>query len=164
MKKDKNCKQKLTQVVCVILYDHNKKVLLQHRTEDALRLPGYWAFFGGGIEEGETILEAAAREIEEEVNFKSKNLQLIVKQKFKMLGEKRLKNVYIEFCEDKSSLKLNEGQGWGWYNINETNKLKMIFHDRTILRHAEKKLQKTNLTQLNRPNFPLNKQPRNAQR
>ena len=149
MKENKNYKQKLTGVVCVILYDFNKQVLLQHRTEDAPKLPGYWAFFGGGIEEGETILEAAAREIKEEVNFKSKKLQLIVKQKFKMLGETRLKNVFIEYCDDKSSLELKEGQGWGWYNIRETNKLKIIFHDRAALRYIEKKLQKVGKPTIN---------------
>src|ERR1700730_3711094 len=39
-------------VSVLILYDNDSKILLQHRTTDAPTFPDYWAFFGGGIEEG----------------------------------------------------------------------------------------------------------------
>ena len=129
---------KLKEVSNIILYDSDKKVLLQHRTLDTAILPGYWAFFGGSIEKGENPEEAAIREAHEELNYNAKNLKLIIRLKIKLLGKELINNVFIELCKDKSSLKLNEGQGWGWYTIDETKKLKMIPHDRKVLEKIDK--------------------------
>ena len=129
---------KLKEVANIILYDSDKKVLLQHRTLDTVILPGYWAFFGGSIEKGESPKEAAIREAYEELNFNAKNPRLIIRFKIKLLGKGIIDNVFIELCKDKSSLKLNEGQGWGWYDIKETKKLKMIPHDRKVLEKIDK--------------------------
>ena len=43
------------------LRDKDSGVLLQHRDDGAPILPNYWAFFGGGIEEGESPVDAARR-------------------------------------------------------------------------------------------------------
>ncbi|MDP7244125.1 MAG: NUDIX domain-containing protein [Flavobacteriales bacterium] len=129
---------KLKGVVCIILYDINKKVLLQHRTKDTKIFPDYWAFFGGSIENEETPKEAAIREVYEELNFTAKDLKLVMRQNFNLLGKKIIKNVFIELCKNKSSLKLKEGQDWGWYAIDETKKLKMIPHDRKALEKIDK--------------------------
>jgi 8-oxo-dGTP pyrophosphatase MutT (NUDIX family) len=56
-------------------------VLLQHRTDDAFRLPGYWAFFGDGIETGENPTEALTREIQEEVSYQVENPKFLLAQK-----------------------------------------------------------------------------------
>jgi len=129
---------KRDEVACIILYDKDKKVLLQHRTEDTDRLPGYWAFFGGMVEENETPKEAAMREVYEELNFISKNPEFVMKHEFEMWGKEIMKNVFIELCKSKRGLKLKEGQGWGWYDIEDTKKLKMIFHDRKVLERIKK--------------------------
>ena len=57
-------------VSVLALYNDQKEILLQHRSKDALRLPDYWAFFGGGIEGEETPEQAIAREILEELEIK----------------------------------------------------------------------------------------------
>ncbi|MFC1686780.1 NUDIX domain-containing protein [Nanoarchaeota archaeon] len=137
MRKDQDPKQKLKEVACTILYDKDKKVLLQHRTKYTKRLPCYWAFFGGSVNKGETPNEAAKREAFEELNFISRNPKLVLQQKFTLLEKNYMKNVFIERCEDKSNLKLQEGQDWGWYDIEDTKKLKMIFHDREALQHIK---------------------------
>ncbi|HIH17265.1 MAG: 7,8-dihydro-8-oxoguanine triphosphatase [archaeon GW2011_AR6] len=56
-------------VAVIILYDNKKRILLQHRGKNSPRLPGYWAFFGGGIEKGETPEQAVRRECKEELNY-----------------------------------------------------------------------------------------------
>jgi len=58
------------KVALIILYDHEKNFLLQHRTRDAAVLPDYWAFFGGGIKKGETPEDGVRREAYEELNYK----------------------------------------------------------------------------------------------
>ena len=68
-------------VSVLILYTLTGHILLQHRTDDALRLPGYWAFFGGGIEQGENPTEALEREIREELSYLVQNPQFFVAQK-----------------------------------------------------------------------------------
>src|SRR5690348_7786634 len=66
--------------VCV-LYTFSGRILLQHRTNDAFRLPGYWAFFGGGIEKGGTPMEALIREIREELSYQVQNPNFLLAQK-----------------------------------------------------------------------------------
>lgn len=101
---------------------------------DARRLPGYWAFFGGQIENGETPGQAVYREAHEELNHKLKAPKLINDRDFILLtGEKGHLYVFIDkFCGDKSFLRLQEGQDWGWYGKTEIKDLKMIEHDREI--------------------------------
>jgi ADP-ribose pyrophosphatase YjhB (NUDIX family) len=44
-------------------------------------LPGYWAFFGDGIETGENPTEALTREIQEEVSYQVENPKFLLAQK-----------------------------------------------------------------------------------
>ena len=65
----------------IILFDENKKILLQLRTKDAPFSPSKWGYFGGGIEEGETPLEAVKRECYEELEYQLKNPLLVLEMK-----------------------------------------------------------------------------------
>jgi len=120
-------------VALIILYDTEKKLLLQHRDEGIKILPGYWALFGGEIEAGETPEEAVKRECYEELGFILKTPKLVMEQKYNSHGFEGTKNVFIEECLDKSKLALHEGQSMDWFNIEETKKLKIVDHDRKVL-------------------------------
>lgn len=51
----------------ILSEDAQGRLLLQLRDSDKpIRYPGHWSLFGGGIEPGETPLDAAVREFEEE--------------------------------------------------------------------------------------------------
>ncbi|MCK5579915.1 MAG: NUDIX domain-containing protein [Candidatus Omnitrophica bacterium] len=122
------------KVVVVILYDENGNMLLQHRSEDTPRLPGYWAFFGGAIDAGETPCEAVRREAYEELDYVLQEPECIFEQDVVVNNQDVHMWVFVEyFSGDKNSLKLQEGQGWGWYTLEDTQPLKMIDHDRVIL-------------------------------
>ena len=133
---DKIKKEEL-RVALVILFDCDGRILLQHRTEDAARLPGHWAFFGGSIGEGESPKEAVCREAVEELNYKLVDPSLILEQDFELSNAQGRLYIFIdEFLSDKALLKLGEGQGWGWFYLSEIYKLKMIDQDRKIIEQA----------------------------
>lgn len=130
---------KTFKVVAIILYDRAGKMLLQHRTNNAEIMPNYWAFFGGGVEGNETPEKAIKREAKEELNYDLAGPRLIYENEITVPGtnEKRLLSVFIEpFDCNKNVLKLGEGQGWGWFTRQETASLKMLDHNRAILKLA----------------------------
>ena len=115
-----------------ILYTSSGHILLQHRTDDAFRLPGYWAFFGGGIEQGENPTEALRREIREELSYEVQGPKFFLAQKVRDEENDITKYVFVEQYQDQS-LQLGEGQAMGWFSPDETHGLKMIDHDRFVV-------------------------------
>jgi len=59
----------------VVVFDKEGKVLIMLRPQTVKWAPGKWALPGGHIEEGETPLEAAVREVEEESELKISNVK-----------------------------------------------------------------------------------------
>jgi hypothetical protein len=87
--------------------------------------PNCWGLFGGYVEENETPLETAKREMEEELGIKLK------KEKFKFLLKIILKgqdfSVFsVDLKNNLSNLKLNEGQEMGLFSIGQIKKLTNI--------------------------------------
>lgn len=122
----------------IILYNNEKQFLLQHRTKDAVVLPDYWAFFGGGIKEGETPEDAVRREALEELNYEVNAPRFFLEQDFRIGNTNGRMYVFIEaFYGNSDDLTLREGQGWGWYKASEIDKLKMIDHDRQLIRSID---------------------------
>lgn len=119
-------------VSVLILYTSAGQILLQHRTDDAFRLPGYWAFFGGGIEQGENPTEALTREIREELSYLVQNPKLLLAQKVRDEENDNTKYVFVEQYRDQSLI-LGEGQAMGWFSPDETHGLKMVDHDRFVV-------------------------------
>jgi 8-oxo-dGTP pyrophosphatase MutT (NUDIX family) len=120
-----------------ILYDRELRFLIQHRSADAHCMPGFWAFFGGGIKPGETGLDAVRREAREELRHELLSPEFVFEQDFELPEEGKAGHmrVYIDaYFKDKSVLELHEGQGWGWFNLEESARLKMKDHDRHALR------------------------------
>jgi 8-oxo-dGTP diphosphatase len=119
-------------VSVLILYDHERRILLQHRTEDAPIFPNHWAFFGGGLEEGESPEQAVKREGLEELGYAVTAATLLAVQRFVHNGHEYIKHVFVEKY-DGSALTLGEGQGMGWFLPAETGALLMVDHDRSIV-------------------------------
>ena len=99
---------------------------------DASRLPNYWAFFGGGIEQGESPTEALEREVLEELSYQVQNPYFLMAQKVRDEEDENTKYVFVEQYQDQP-LQLGEGQAMGWFSPDKTHELKMIEHDRAVV-------------------------------
>ena len=115
-----------------ILYTTAGRILLQHRTPDAFSLPNYWAFFGGGIERGESPEQALEREALEELSYQVRNPRYLMAQTVRDSQDESIKYVFVEQYQDQP-LVLGEGQAMGWFSPDETYELKMIEHDRVVV-------------------------------
>lgn len=58
------------QTVHIWILNSKGELLIQKRSSTRERNPGKWAFTGGAVDTGETSLECAAREVEEELGLK----------------------------------------------------------------------------------------------
>ena len=119
-------------VSVLILYDNDSKILLQHRTKDAPTFPDYWAFFGGGVEEGELAEQAVKRESLEELGYELTAPRLFAAQTFVHKGSEYTKHVFVERYNGET-LTLGEGQAMGWFLAAETRDLMMNDHDRSTI-------------------------------
>lgn len=116
----------------VILYDDQDRILLQHRTDDAPTFPGYWSFFGGGVEPGETLEQAAVREAYEELSYALKAPCHWLSQRFSNAGRAYAQHIFLE-PYDGAELILGEGQAMKWFAPNETGVLLMSAHARAAV-------------------------------
>ena len=123
----------IRNVSVLILYNSTGHILLQHRTNEAFRLPNFWAFFGGGIEQGESPKEALEREILEELSYQVQSPYFLLEQKIRDEEDENTKYVFVEQYQDQP-LQLGEGQAMGWFSPDETHQLKMIEHDRAVVK------------------------------
>jgi mutator protein MutT len=120
----------------LILYSVTGQILLQHRSHDAPRLPNFWAFFGGGIEQGESPREALEREIREELSYQVQNPYLLLAQEIRDEGDQNTKYVFVEQYQNQP-LQLGEGQAMGWFTPEQTYQLQMIEHDRDVVKRMQ---------------------------
>jgi 8-oxo-dGTP diphosphatase len=122
-------------VVLLALFDEERRFLLQHRDETAPTYGGYWGFFGGGIDEGETPAQAIQREAFEELRYLPVNLtpKLVISYNDEKTERHGTKFYFMELCHCKDRLELHEGKGMGWFAIPELASLKITDSNRSIL-------------------------------
>lgn len=117
-------------VAVVLLYDNDKKILLQHRAETAKRNPGFWAFFGGGIEKGETPVETVVRETREELGYNLSDPKLIMIQ---TPPGARTMHVFMKKYDPSQKLVLNEGQDMRWISLPYPKEMKISDYYKEVL-------------------------------
>ena len=127
----------MKECVVFILRDQEGRVLLQHRTGDALRYPNYWGFFGGWIEEGETPEGAARREAWEELRIELKELEFF--KKYNFLSENMRFNLFafiasLTISIEKLKKQQKEGQSLGLFSFEELKDLKIPKHNKAVLK------------------------------
>ena len=113
--------------VLLFLINPNGKFLLQHRDDDAPTYPGYWGFFGGAIEAGETPVEALCREAYEELRYAPQVVSPMLVVDYTDAKTKRYgtKSYFMEPLQDVPTLELQEGQAMRWLDLEECEVLKI---------------------------------------
>ena len=107
-------------VVKAIIYDQECRFLLQHRDNKAgIEEPNCWSFFGGNVEEGETLIEALERELQEELSCKVGQIE---KELFRW--DRHPKGILhvcfaVRFTASNDDLILMEGQDFAWFSLDE---------------------------------------------
>ena len=114
------------KIATLLLYNKEKKVLMQHRAENAPRLPGYWGLFGGHVEEGESLEDALRRELLEEIEYRVRAPKLFNVKEFERDDGHVTSSTFTELYDESQPIVLHEGQGYGWFTIPEALKLKII--------------------------------------
>lgn len=118
----------LLHSVKALIYRSDGQVLLQQRDHAAnLPFPGHWTMFGGQVESMETLEEALARELEEELG---RVPGPIGQEIFNWMwhGQAPVRNHCLPvYCEvDPATLELNEGQAMAWYAPAHIRHLNLI--------------------------------------
>jgi mutator protein MutT len=116
-------------------------VYLQKRSADARVLPDHFGFWGGGVEEGETIEQGLIRETKEElgIDLNIKTVELF--NRYEFVGS--IKNIFIFTPKDgwENSHTIGEGDYGKWFDTEEAlSRSDIILEDKVILNDLERKL------------------------
>jgi mutator protein MutT len=124
------------------LLSNNSRVYLQKRTEDAPTSPGYFGFFGGLVEEGETPEIALEREIQEELGIHVSGYAHFKSYDFTLYTA----HIYILPIDDsfEGSVKVSEGEYGKLFSENEASGIKIKDDKRQVLSDVFAFLKKQN--------------------
>ena len=112
--------------LCMVEDLENGKVVLQYRSPEKNNWSGY-AFPGGHIEEGESLVESVIREIKEETGLTISNPQLVAVKNWQLEDGTR----YIVFCykatEFTGQLRSSEEGEVSWVEKDQLEKLDLSY-------------------------------------
>ncbi len=104
-------------LVAAFLY-HNKKLLWTRRGTQPNK--GLWAFPAGFLEMGETLQQAAARELFEETHIVKSPKEMIPMSLGSVVNIDQVYVVFRSPCQQERMVELTpETEGWGWYDERE---------------------------------------------
>ncbi|MEM5772230.1 MAG: NUDIX hydrolase [Candidatus Aenigmatarchaeota archaeon] len=119
----------LQRIMVTAIIKRKNKYLLVQRSKNNKTYVGYWQFPEGGIEYGETPLDALAREIKEETNLSLINAKLLWVYSSTLYPLKIGLHIIRIFYSCKVSGKITlskECEKYGWFNKKEITNLKLI--------------------------------------
>ncbi len=117
---------------------HNGKYLLQHRDDKkGIYSPNCWGCFGGMIDQKkETAIEGIKRELKEELSIDFKILEKLHEGFHEPSGTKNIFFLAMPL-NNVNSIKLKEGQNFGWFKTEELKELKTTWDTRFIFSYLQ---------------------------
>ncbi|CDF11956.1 hydrolase NUDIX family [Mycoplasma sp. CAG:776] len=115
---------KIKQVVGIAFIENNKLLIVQSRNSSKTNS---YTFIGGGVEEGETLVEAAKREVSEEIHsgftIKDEELELVFEKTEQAASDPNLTiSMHVFLAHKKINVPLipnNEILIYHWYSMDE---------------------------------------------
>lgn len=140
----------------VIFVDDNNKILLEDRRKISKHGED-WSFFGGSIEEGETIEEALVREVKEELGYILKDYNFFLEHRFQVEDADLDLTYYMFLAEmpDLKQLRVHENASLGKFTVDEALSLKMTGADKEILKSLKNYLLKSGGSNITQQPLPL---------
>jgi mutator protein MutT len=125
----------------ILPYNQNFQVLLQDRSNIA-KIPYIpWGYFGGGVEPGETPLQAVIRETKEELDIE------VPEQELHLIGtfdaqyrENEISSAHVflwKFNRNLEDLHLHEGKDMRWVTFDEALEMLILDGDKKIIQTAK---------------------------
>ena len=131
MKKEKSCG-------CIIINDENEVLLIHHNA-------GHWDFPKGHMEEGETEVETAIREVKEETNIDveiNKDYRYSTKYSPKEDVIKEVIYFLAKNISDNKKAQLEEVSEVNWFKFNDAINKITFNNSRDILKQLKNDLEK----------------------
>ena len=128
----------MNQKVVGIAFVENGKLLIvqSHKSSKT----NSWTFIGGGVEEGETLIEAAIREVNEEIHndfkIKGENLhQILSFKEHASSAPNKIIEMNVFLCDKKIDVPLTTNEEilhYHWYKIGEDYNISSSIKDHFI--------------------------------
>ena len=108
----------MLEVSKAIIYHRNDYLLQLRDHTPGIVYAGYWSFFGGAIEPGETLWQALQRELAEELEWQPDTGAYL----YDWVNPEhpcRIHFFTVPFTGQRSTLVLHEGQDLGWFSLDD---------------------------------------------
>jgi len=115
----------LPQIAKAFIYNKGEHLLQLRDNIPSIAYPGYWSFFGGGIEVGETPWQALQRELVEEIEWLPKKGDFLYEW-YDPNDPCIVHFFFVPFSGKRNKLVLHEGQGLGWFTLKDLKRTNFI--------------------------------------
>jgi len=126
----------ISRKALIIPYNDKKEILIQDRSNMNKDIEMPWGYFGGGIEEGETPIQAVIRETKEElgIDIKEKDLKYLGKFIDQPLPDKMIeREAYIWRMDiDVTDINLQEGKAMKFVMPKDAKELFVLDGDKEL--------------------------------
>ncbi|HLC58601.1 MAG TPA: NUDIX domain-containing protein [Candidatus Nanoarchaeia archaeon] len=128
--------EKSPRITSAVLVEKDGKFLLGERNKDSAK--GYWVIPGGGVKFGETIYDAAIREIKEETNLDVEIIKLIGYKEVIVTEHNYHRLIFFHLAKPKhTNIEAKDDISKAeFFSIEEIKKLKLIDSAQWALKEA----------------------------